>query len=122
MQAGKRNDVDFFISNFRHNRFLSESIIEKIKAYKETNPNRWLIYGLGKTGTIDGLIFPDVKIVDSFPEDAEKINYGLDFGFTNDPTVLVRSTVQDGVIVFDEFTKPLVFIKHVLSVAQSPAT
>lgn len=102
MQAGKRNDIDFFISNFRHNRFLPQSIIDKILSYKTTNPNRWLVYGLGKTGTVEGLIFPDVQIVDSFPEDAEYIDYGLDFGFTNDPTVLIRSTVLDGVLIADQ--------------------
>lgn len=102
MQDGKRNDIDFFISNFRHNRFLPQTIIDKILSYKKTNPNRWAIYGLGKTGTIDGLIFPDVKIVEKFPENAERIDYGLDFGFTNDPTVLIRSTVLDGMIIADQ--------------------
>ncbi|HNB10282.1 MAG TPA: phage terminase large subunit [bacterium] len=102
MQAGKRNDVDLFISNFTHNRFLPPAIVEKILSYKVTNPNRWLVYGLGKTGTIEGLIFPDLQVVDAFPKDAERVAYGLDFGFTNDPTVLIRSTVLDGMIIADQ--------------------
>ena len=49
----------------------------------------WCIYGLGLRGAMKGLILPYVKYIDKWPEHLP-YTYGLDFGWTNDPTVLVR--------------------------------
>jgi phage terminase large subunit len=50
--------------------------------------NKWRVYGLGQTGTLEGQIFK-WKVILEIPPEAELISYGLDFGF-NDPTVLVE--------------------------------
>ena len=47
------------------------------------------MYGLGQIGVIDGVIFSNWQIVKQIPEDAELLGYGLDFGFTNDPSALI---------------------------------
>lgn len=49
----------------------------------------WKVYGLGLRGAMKGLIFKHVVYVDSLPEGLA-YHYGLDFGFTVDPTALVR--------------------------------
>lgn len=49
---------------------------------------RWKVYGLGLRGAMKGLIFGNVTYIDEFPDMA--YTYGLDFGFTVDPTALVR--------------------------------
>jgi len=49
---------------------------------------RWKVYGLGLRGAMKGVIFNNVRYIDEFPNIAH--TYGLDFGFTNDPTALVR--------------------------------
>lgn len=82
--------VVVFYSNYTHNPFVDESIVKHILTYKERDPESWLVYGLGKTGNIRGLVYRNVNYVDKFPKECRKVCYGLDFGFTNDPTALVR--------------------------------
>ena len=40
-----REDVDLFISNYRHNPFIKKEIVEKIELLKTTDPNKWKVYG-----------------------------------------------------------------------------
>lgn len=49
---------------------------------------RWKVYGLGLRGAMEGLIFSNTIFIDKFPDVG--YSYGLDFGFTNDPTALTR--------------------------------
>jgi len=49
----------------------------------------WLIYGLGLRGSQKGVIFKNVEYIKERPDFA--YSYGLDFGFTADPTVLTRN-------------------------------
>lgn len=49
----------------------------------------WKIYGLGLRGAMKGAILSRVKYIESWPSHLP-FTYGLDFGFTNDPTALVR--------------------------------
>lgn len=48
----------------------------------------WKVYGLGLRGAMKGQIFPLVTWINEFPDLA--FTFGLDFGWTNDPTALVR--------------------------------
>jgi phage terminase large subunit len=94
--------VKMIISNYRHNPFLDEKTIQKIERYRETDENRWRVYGLGLTGRVDGLVFDNCERVPRFPFHTRYYGYGLDFGFTNDPTALVRMAVHDGEIYGEE--------------------
>ena len=90
-------NVAYFISNFMHNNFVSDSIVEGILKLKEKDPMLWRVYGLGQTGKIEGTVF-DYRIVDEMPAQTDKRAFGLDFGFTNDPTTLVECGISDGEI------------------------
>jgi phage terminase large subunit len=90
-------NVAYFISNFMHNNFVSDSIVEGILKLKEKDPMLWRVYGLGQTGKIEGTVF-DYRIVDDMPAQTDKRAFGLDFGFTNDPTTLVECGISDGEI------------------------
>lgn len=48
----------------------------------------WKVYGLGLRGAMEGQIFKNVKYIDSFPDLA--YTYGLDYGFTTDPSALTK--------------------------------
>lgn len=48
----------------------------------------WKVYGLGLRGAMKGQIFKNVTYIDEFPNLAH--TYGLDLGFVNDPTALVK--------------------------------
>jgi phage terminase large subunit len=91
-----REDVQLFISTFEHNPFLNENIRRKILSYKDTDPERWRVYGRGLTGKTEGVIFKNVHWVSEFPKHIQKFCYGMDFGFTNDPTTIVKCGVSDG--------------------------
>lgn len=89
-------DADFIILTYKDNEALGEVIVnelEKAKVKAETDSywaNWWKVYGLGQVGTLEGVIFGDFKSIDVFPNDCEWVAYGLDFGYTNDPTALIK--------------------------------
>ena len=83
-----------FISNYTHNPFLDATTIKRIEAMR-SDPVLWRVYGLGFTGKVKGLVFPKWEQAFNFPNDANKIAYGLDFGFSEDPVALVRCGIYD---------------------------
>lgn len=89
-------DSDFIILTYKDNEALAPSIvkeIEKARDKAETSSywaNWWKVYGLGEIGTLEGVIFNNWQQIDSIPSEAELIGYGVDFGYTNDPTAIVE--------------------------------
>lgn len=81
--------VDLIISDHRHNCFLTPDEHRKIEGIKDKE--LWAVYARGRTGNLQGLIFPDWRIIPDkdFPWSAPKFA-GQDFGYTNDPTAGVR--------------------------------
>ena len=79
-------------STYKDNEFLSPEQIAEIEDNKN-DKNWWQVYGEGKIGTLDGLIY-DFQLCDALPEKTEMDHLveiqGLDFGFTNDPTARVQ--------------------------------
>lgn len=85
-----RADVTRYITNFTHNPYLKKKTLRKILAYKENDPWRWKVYGLGKTGQVEGVVVKKFRVVPEFPEACKRVVYGLDFGFVNDPTAFIK--------------------------------
>jgi phage terminase large subunit len=100
-----RDNCILIRSTYKDNPFLTPEQIEEIESNK-SDKNWWKVYGQGVEGTLDGLIY-DFELIDNLPPkgvdkpESEKTNeekyadslteiYGLDFGFTNDPTARVR--------------------------------
>jgi phage terminase large subunit len=54
------------------------------------DPYKWAVYGKGERRAPEGLIFPKVRWVKEIPPNCEKIGYGLDFGYTESPSCLVK--------------------------------
>jgi phage terminase large subunit len=48
------------------------------------------VYILGEIGNLEGVIFNNWKIIDNIPPEARLLGYGVDFGYTNDPTAIVE--------------------------------
>ena len=69
---------------------LPAEVIKNIESNKDTDPNWWNIYGLGRLGRIEGLVYPFFDQVDTLP--SGDTFYGLDFGYT-DPVALVKCVV-----------------------------
>ena len=91
-----REGAKMIISDHRGNPFLSKEEHERIEGIEDKE--LWKVYARGLTGKLSGVIFPNFRIVDSLPERASwKVQgYGLDFGFTNDPTALVHCIIAHG--------------------------
>jgi len=79
---------------------LPKEVIANIESNKDKDPNWWNIYGLGKLGKVEGLVYPFFEQVDQTPSGREF--YGLDFGYSNDPTVLVKCVIRDDGLYCEE--------------------
>lgn len=89
-------DSDFIVLTYKDNEALSESIVKEIEKAKEKAKtssywdNWWKVYGLGEIGSLEGVIFSNWKQIDTIPEEARLLGYGLDFGYSNDPTAIIE--------------------------------
>jgi len=106
---GKPN-VTLIISDHRHNTFLDQKIHDKIESIDD--PELYKVYARGLTGKLEGVIFRDYNVVSGIDPDAKLIGYGLDFGFSNDPTALVALYSHSGELIIDE----LIYDKGLLNV------
>ena len=91
-----REDCDFQQTTYLDNPFLDDTIKLEIERLKNTDEDYWRVYGLGERGSSRATIF-QFSVVDK-PE-GKLLSYGLDFGFTNDPTSLV-AVYQDGLNLY----------------------
>lgn len=91
-----RADCKLIISDHRNNRFLTEDEHQKIEEIEDKE--LWMVYARGLTGKITGLVFTRWDVVDAMPalEECKMQGYGMDFGFTNDPTTLVDMRLAHG--------------------------
>lgn len=86
----KRDDVDFQKTNYLGNEALEPNIIKTIEARKgDGNNNWWRVYGLGEIGSLEGNVYSGWQVVQEIPEGYILKRYGIDFGFSNDPTAVV---------------------------------
>ena len=83
-----REDCDFHRTTYLDNPFIEESIKLEIERLRDTDEQYWQIYGLGERAASRSTVFR-YNEVSNIPEDAELVAYGMDFGYTNDPTTLV---------------------------------
>lgn len=89
-------------TTYQDNLFIDEAYKQELESYKDIDKNYYKIYALGQWGGItEGRIFTLWDQVDNFPE-VDGHWYGLDFGFTNDPTAIVKTIKFKGRIYFDE--------------------
>lgn len=109
-----REDCDFIQLTFEDNEALPKEERDEILNYKhkgynadgtvknEYFANLWQVYGLGNIGSLSGAVFSNWSEIDSVPEEARLVGYGLDFGYTNDPTSVVAVYNWNGKRVVDE--------------------
>ena len=95
-------DTRLIISDHRKNYFLSEDEHQRIEGISD--PELWKVYARGLTGKIEGLVLTNWEICDSLPprEEWKMSCYGLDFGFTNDPSALEQVVLAHGELWVDE--------------------
>ena len=89
-----RDDCAFFKTTYLDNPFVEESIKKEIELLKDTDEQYWQIYGLGERAASRSTVFRYAE-VSHIPEDADLVAYGMDFGFSNDPSTLVSVYTKD---------------------------
>jgi phage terminase large subunit len=99
--VSKRDDSDFIILTYLDNEGLSENIVKSIEM-RRNNKQWWQVNGLGQLGEVEGKIYKDWQIIDEIPFEARLRSFGLDFGYTNDPTAIVAIYDYNGGFILDE--------------------
>jgi phage terminase large subunit len=79
-------DCDRYITTYKDNPYLDQIQIKAIEELEHKNKRYWLIYGKGEFAPNEKNIY-QFEIIDEY--EAEFVGFGLDFGFSNDPTALV---------------------------------
>ena len=102
-----QDDVDFITLTYLDNEALSETIVKEIESAKEKAKtssyweNWWQVYGLGQTGSLEGVCIPDWQEI-NLPTEARLLCYGMDWGYSNDPTSLIAMYKYNDAYIFDE--------------------
>lgn len=97
-------DTIFIRTNFKDNKKnLSTQSIENYQAYKKTKPDHYwnMVEGLVPE-VVRGKIYSGWKMIDEIPHEARLERYGLDFGYSADPTAIVALYYYNGGYILDE--------------------
>ena len=97
-----RDDCAFFKTTYLDNPFLGDNIKEEIERLRDTDEQYWQIYGLGIKGITKSTIFRYIE-VNEVPLTAKFLSYGMDFGYTNDPTTMIGVWIDEYNIYAKEF-------------------
>lgn len=84
-------DILAITTNYLCNEWLDESDRQIFEKMKKNNPRRYAVVGLGNWGIVDGLVYENWKEETFDLKEVQKqcdlkSGFGLDFGYTNDPS------------------------------------
>jgi len=102
-----QDDVDFITLTYLDNEALPQTIVKEIESAKVKAltssywANWWQVYGLGLTGSLEGVCIPDWQEI-NLPTEARLLCYGMDWGYSNDPTSLIAMYKYNDAYIFDE--------------------
>lgn len=115
------DNVDSYTTNYLINEFLDDTDRAVFERMKEENPRRYAVAGLGEWGVADGLVYENWQVKEfnwrelgktDKPETNTEWQYraffGLDYGYTNDPTAFiafVANPLTKEIYIFDEIYK-----------------
>lgn len=102
-----RKTVKIVHTNYLDNPFLPQEYVQALLLMKATNEVYYKIYALGEFGSLDKLVYNNWQKMDFDPMTIKgQLLCGLDFGYTNDPTRFVASTLVEAerrIYVFKEW-------------------
>lgn len=115
----KQKDVGCYSTNYLCNEFLDDTDRAVFERMRDTNYRRYAVAGLGEWGIADGLVFDNFeKTIFEFSKEGDLIHngkitkawelkhfFGLDYGYTNDPTAFIAfavNPVSKEIYIYDE--------------------
>jgi len=96
-----RTDVDHIILTYRDNEALDKRIVDSIEQ-RRNRKGWWQVYGEGQLGEVEGKIYKSWNELETVPQEAKLMRYGVDFGYSNDPTAIVAIYSWNGSFIIDE--------------------
>ena len=114
-------------TNYLCNEFLDSADKKMFEMMKRSNPRRYKVAGLGDWGIAEGLIYENWEEKSFDLDNVKKILgiksvFGLDFGYTNDPTALFAGMLDNGakvLYVFDELYEKALTNKKIFGRVQA---
>ena len=117
-------------TNYMCNEWLDAADIKVFEDMKKRNPRRYSVAGLGGWGIVDGLVYENWKEQAFDHKDEEWLKehpnliscFGLDFGYTNDPSTLFCGLLdqkEKRLFVFDEMYEKGLSNKRIAETIQS---
>ena len=106
-EVANQPDADFITLTYLDNEALPQTIVDDIEQAKEKAKtseywsNWWKVYGLGQVGSLEGVCIKEWQEI-KLPLEARLLCYGMDFGYSNDPTTLIGLYKYNDAYVFDE--------------------
>ena len=114
----KHENVSTYTTNYLCNEFLDETDKAVFERMKNENPRRYAVAGLGDWGISEGLVYENWTVQDFDPKTLGKETetewqynhfFGLDYGYTNDPTAFIAfavNPISKEIFVYDEHYEP----------------
>jgi phage terminase large subunit len=106
-EVANQPDADFITLTYKDNEALPDTIVDDIESAREKAKtseywsNWWKVYGLGQIGSLEGVCIKEWQEI-KLPEEARLLCYGMDFGYSNDPTTLIGLYKYNDAYIFDE--------------------
>lgn len=108
--APESPDILAITTNYQCNEWLDEADLKLFEEMRTNRPKRYKVAGLGDWGITDGVVYENWKEIAFSVDEVRKCCricsvFGLDFGYTNDPTALFCALIDTGkreLYVFDE--------------------
>lgn len=109
------DNISTFSTNYLCNEFLDSADISVFEQMKATNYRKYAVAGLGEWGIAEGLVYENWEVLDfevnklGAEEEKEwqyKHFFGLDYGYSNDPTAFIAfaaNPITKEIYIFDEF-------------------
>ncbi len=109
-----------FSTNYLINEFLDDTDREVFERMKKQNRRKYEVAGLGNWGISEGLVFENWEIGKKVIKDSERYKwksfFGLDYGYTNDPTAFIAflaNPIDKELYIYDEFYKKRMLNCHI---------
>lgn len=94
-------DCEHLIITYKDNEALDPRLVKAIET-RQGNKAWWRVYGEGLLGEVEGKIYRGWELVENIPHEARLERYGIDFGYSNDPTAIIAVYYYNGGYILDE--------------------
>ena len=102
------DDSEMVILTYHGNEGLPKSIVKELEKQekKKGTSDYWTnwvnVYIYGQVGKLSGAVYENWEVVKELPKDAKLLGYGLDWGYSNDPTALIAAYKHNSRVIWKE--------------------